>query len=181
MLWFTWGPGIDTTGTSREDVRDVALATPYFHSQSSRYLTIWPSGPWTSQCMLSRFYYPGLQSILVRAWLVTVSGLLDQNKHSRRKKEWLTGFTKTHCGLLDFGLLVIQTLNFWPSRLLHFGLLAFEFLAIQTLDFWPSRLLDFWTSGLQTSYFLYHCLDWDFLHLPFRLHQSQIPNVLPGH
>ena len=140
------------TGTSREDVRDVALATPYFHSQSSRYLTIWPSGPWTSQCILSRFYYPGSQSILVRAWLVTVSGLLDQNKHSRRKEGvahrlykntlWTSGLWTS--GHPDFKLLAIQTSALWTSGLWISGHPDFGLLAIQTsglLDFWPSNFL----------------------------------------
>ena len=75
-------------------------------------------------------------------------------------------------------------LTIWPSELLDFGLLA-----IQTSDFWLSGLQTsrLWISGLHTIGHLdfwqfghMPCLDQDIFGIPCRLHQSQIPNVLPG-
>ena len=105
---------------------------------------------------------------------------------------WPSGFLDFR--LLDFwhqtfGLRTSGLLNLQTSDHQDFWILAFWTLDVWPLDFWPSDFwtsdfwpLDFWSLDFCPSDFWtsdFWPSDWDILDLPFRLHQFQIPNVLP--
>ena len=173
--------------STREDVSDVALAplaTPFFiyvsinikpYSHSDQCPTGWLSG------LLFICTSDHLQSGLQTSGHAATSSLQTSGH-----------LTSDHLYFWSFRLLTISTSGLWTSGHLNFGplafgLLAFGFLAFgllafghlvfgllalnfQTLYFWPSGHLP---AGIK-------CLYLEIFSLPCRLHQSQIPNVLPG-
>ena len=86
---------------------------------------------------------------------------------------WSSG----HLTIWSSGLLVIWLSghpDFWPSD--HQAIRPSSHLTI-----WSSNYSVFWSSGLLAFSMPQKCPYWDIFGLPYcRLHQSQIPNVLPG-
>ena len=95
----------------------------------------------------------------------------------------ISGLTSGHLDFWPSGLLAISIwtsglTDYWPQNLWPSGLLDIRFLAIKTSGR-PSVLLYFF---FILYWIMSQCPDLDiFRLLPCRLHQSQIPNVLPDH
>ena len=89
--------------------------------------------------------------------------------------------TSVHLDFRPSRPLAFRLLAIWPSRLLAFRLVAIWTYGLCISSLWTSRL---WNSSLWTSWHLLasiKCPGQDIFGLPCRLHQSQIPNILPAH